>query len=188
MQREDGTRELQAECGHHGHVLALYVKCRGDFIVVGDLMKSMSLLMYKVSAPPCTAERGHFWEKAPLGDLSKGKPLLMYKVSARGAGVGVNEQYAKSSLALGGALCCWVLRVVPLQPEEGAIEERARDFNANWMTAVEVLDDDTYLGAENSFNLITVRKNSDAASDEERGRLEVRRLSGNDSDTLTVIQ
>lgn len=41
------------------------------------------------------------------------------------------------------------------------------------MTAVEILDDDTYLGAENSFNLFTVRKNSDAATDEERGRLEV---------------
>lgn len=104
-QREDGTRELQSECGHHGHILALFVQSRGDFIVVGDLMKSISLLIYK--------------------------------------------------------------------PEEGAIEERARDFNANWMSAVEILDDDIYLGAENSFNLFTVRKNSDAASDEERGKLEV---------------
>eukprot|EP00959_Pyramimonas_sp_CCMP1952_P338317 7085006-Pyramimonas_sp.AAC.1 len=51
--------------------------------------------------------------------------------------------------------------------EEGVIEDRARDYNANWMTAVEVLDDDTYLGAENSFNLFTVRKNSDAGTDEE---------------------
>lgn len=41
------------------------------------------------------------------------------------------------------------------------------------MTAVEILDDDVYLGAENNFNLFTVRKNSDAATDEERGRLEV---------------
>lgn len=47
--REDGTHELQSECGHHGHILALYVQTRGDFIVVGDLMKSISLLMYKVS-------------------------------------------------------------------------------------------------------------------------------------------
>ncbi|XP_020599967.1 DNA damage-binding protein 1 [Phalaenopsis equestris] len=105
MLREDGTRELQSECGHHGHILALYVQTRGDFIVVGDLMKSISLLLYK--------------------------------------------------------------------HEEGAIEERARDYNANWMTAVEILDDDVYLGAENNFNLFTVRKNSDGATDEERGRLEV---------------
>ncbi|KAK0579690.1 hypothetical protein LWI29_029830 [Acer saccharum] len=105
MLRDDGTRELQSECGHHGHILALYVQTRGDFIVVGDLMKSFSLLIYK--------------------------------------------------------------------HEEGAIEERARDYNANWMSAVEILDDDIYLGAENNFNLFTVRKNSEGATDEERGRLEV---------------
>eukprot|EP00899_Mesostigma_viride_P024186 jgi/Mesvir1/4952/Mv04573-RA.2 len=105
MQGKDGVRELTNEAGHHGHVLAVYVQTRGDFIVVGDIMKSISLLMYK--------------------------------------------------------------------PEESAIEERAKDYNANWMCAVEVLDDDTYLGAENSFNLFTVRKNSDAATDEERSRLEV---------------
>ncbi|KAL2494428.1 DNA damage-binding protein 1a [Forsythia ovata] len=93
MLRDDGSRELQSECGHHGHILALYVQTRGDFIVVGDLMKSISLLIYK--------------------------------------------------------------------HEEGAIEERARDYNSNWMTA------------ENNFNLFTVRKNSEGATDEERGRLEV---------------
>lgn len=49
MPRDDGTHELQSECGHHGHILALYVQTRGDFIVVGDLMKSISLLIYKVS-------------------------------------------------------------------------------------------------------------------------------------------
>ncbi|KAI4297447.1 hypothetical protein L6164_037338 [Bauhinia variegata] len=103
--REDGTHELQSECGHHGHILALYVQTRGDFIVVGDLMKSISLLIYK--------------------------------------------------------------------HEEGAIEERARDYNANWMSAVEILDDDIYLGAENNFNLFSVRKNSEGATDEERSRLEV---------------
>lgn len=41
------------------------------------------------------------------------------------------------------------------------------------MSAVEILDDDVYLGSENSFNLFTVRKNSEGATDEERGRLEV---------------
>ncbi len=45
----EGTRarELVQECGHHGHILALYAVSRGDFIVVGDLMKSISLLAYK---------------------------------------------------------------------------------------------------------------------------------------------
>jgi len=40
------------------------------------------------------------------------------------------------------------------------------------MTAVEILTDDIYIGAENSFNLMTVRKNSEATTDEERLRLE----------------
>jgi DNA damage-binding protein 1 len=102
---QDGVRELTAECDHHGHILALYLATRGDFIVVGDLMRSISLLVYK-----------------PVGSI---------------------------------------------------IEEIARDYNPNWMTAVEILDDDTYIGAENSYNIFTVRKNSEAATDEDRGRLEV---------------
>jgi len=44
----DGARELQYESSYHGCILALYVQSRGDFIVVGDLMKSISLLIYKV--------------------------------------------------------------------------------------------------------------------------------------------
>jgi len=102
---DDGMKQLSSECGHHGHILALFVVSRGDFIIVGDLMKSISLLLFK--------------------------------------------------------------------PVENVIEEIARDYNPNWLTAVEVLDDDTYIGAENSFNLFTVKRNSDAATDEERSRLEV---------------
>eukprot|EP00960_Hanusia_phi_P003967 116510-Hanusia_phi.AAC.1 len=98
-------RELVSECCHRGHILVLYLQTRGDFIVAGDLMRSISLLTYK--------------------------------------------------------------------QVDGQIEEIARDFNANWMTAVDILDDDTFLGAEGYFNLFTVRKNTDATSDEERARLEV---------------
>ncbi|KAM0886109.1 hypothetical protein ACQ4PT_029885 [Festuca glaucescens] len=61
----------------------------------------------------------------------------------------------------------------PAKHEESAIEELARDYNPKWMTAVEMIDDYIYVGAENSYNLFTVRKNSDAATDEETGRLEV---------------
>ena len=59
------------------------------------------------------------------------------------------------------------------RPEEALLELRAKDCNSAWMVAVEILDDDTFLGAENSFNLFTLRKNSDAASDEDRSVLEV---------------
>ena len=55
----------------------------------------------------------------------------------------------------------------------GSIVELARDYNSHWMTSVAFLDDDTYLGAENSHNLFVARKNADAATDDDRGRLEV---------------
>ena len=37
-QREAGARELAAECGHSGHVCALFVETRGDFILVGTAL------------------------------------------------------------------------------------------------------------------------------------------------------
>ncbi|TYZ63198.1 hypothetical protein PybrP1_012947 [[Pythium] brassicae (nom. inval.)] len=100
----DNEKELIAECGYYGHTLALYMESRGDFIVVGDLMKSISLLSYKQL--------------------------------------------------------------------DGSIEEIAKDLNSNWMTAIGIADDDTYIGSETDFNLFTVQRNSGAVSDEERGRLE----------------
>jgi DNA damage-binding protein 1 len=41
--------QLQLECSHQGHILALCVVVRGDFVIVGDLMRSISLLLYKNS-------------------------------------------------------------------------------------------------------------------------------------------
>jgi len=102
---EDGGKELISEGSHHGHIVALYVRTKGDFILVGDLIKSVSLLLYK--------------------------------------------------------------------PIDGNIEEIARDYNSNFTTAIDILDDDTFIAAENCFNLFTLRKNSDAATDDERKKLEV---------------
>ncbi|TMW57264.1 hypothetical protein Poli38472_003189 [Pythium oligandrum] len=100
----DNEKELVSECGHYGHTLVLYMESRGDFIVVGDLMKSISLLNYKQL--------------------------------------------------------------------DGSMEEIAKDLNSNWMTSVGIIDDDTYIGSESDFNLFVVQRNSGAASDEERSRLE----------------
>jgi len=44
---DDGGKEIFAEASHHGHVIALYLRSRGDFILVGDIIKSVSLLLYK---------------------------------------------------------------------------------------------------------------------------------------------
>lgn len=55
---------------------------------------------------------------------------------------------------------------------EGSFEEIARDYNPNWMTAVEILDDDMFLGAENSFNIFVCQKDSAATTDEERQQMQ----------------
>lgn len=47
----------------------------------------------------------------------------------------------------------------------------ARDSNPNWMAAIEILDDDTFLGAENSFNLFVCQKDSAATTEEERQQM-----------------
>jgi DNA damage-binding protein 1 len=41
---------------------------------------------------------------------------------------------------------------------EGSFEEIARDYEPNWMTAIEILDDDKFLGAENSYNFFVGQK------------------------------
>ncbi|KAL0819945.1 hypothetical protein ABMA28_007945 [Loxostege sticticalis] len=97
-------KELRLECSHFNNIVALYLKVKGDFILVGDIMRSMSLLQYKQM--------------------------------------------------------------------EGSFEEIARDHSPNWMTAVEILDDDTFLGAENNFNLFICQKDGAATTDEDRQQLE----------------
>ncbi|OQR96245.1 DNA damage-binding protein [Achlya hypogyna] len=101
---DEMDKELVAECGHHGHTLVLFMESRGDFIAVGDLMKSVSLLNYKAL--------------------------------------------------------------------DGSVEEVAKDLNSNWMTAIDMLDDDHVLGAEADLNLFCVQRQSGATTDEERARLE----------------
>ncbi|XP_047054864.1 DNA damage-binding protein 1-like isoform X1 [Lolium rigidum] len=100
VQRDDRSHELQSECSYHSDVLPMHTQTRGDFIVVGDIMRSLSLLVYK--------------------------------------------------------------------HDEGLIEYKARDFNASWISAVEMLDDDIYIGADNCCNLFTVRE-----SETHEGRLDV---------------
>ncbi|XP_018327485.1 DNA damage-binding protein 1 [Agrilus planipennis] len=97
-------KELRLECSYFHNILALYLKTKGDFILVGDLLRNMTLLQYKTM--------------------------------------------------------------------EGSFDEIARDFNPNWMTAIEILDDDTFLGAENSYNIFICQKDSAATTDEERAQMQ----------------
>ena len=42
-----GDKELRVECSYFKNIIALYLKTKGDFILVGDLMRSVTLLAYK---------------------------------------------------------------------------------------------------------------------------------------------
>ncbi|GJD12440.1 DNA damage-binding protein 1 [Galdieria sulphuraria] len=101
---ESGARTLTEECTYHGSIFILQIKCLGDFILIGDLVRSVSLLAYK--------------------------------------------------------------------PMNGTIEDVARDIDPSWITVIEMLDLDYYISAENCFNLFTLKRNSDASTEEERSRLE----------------
>ncbi len=89
-----------------GQILSLCMRTYGDFILVGDLMRSMILLSYNSA--------------------------------------------------------------------ENTIKEIARDFTANWMNAVEVINDEMFIGAENDGNLFVLKKNLKSITEEERARLELR--------------
>lgn len=64
------------------------------------------------------------------------------------------------------------ISLVQYYPEHKALEEIARDFNANWTTSMEMLTDNIYLGAENWNNLFVLRRNVTAQSEEVRCRLD----------------
>ena len=51
---------------------------------------------------------------------------------------------------------------------EKKIEEVARDYDPNWMTSLEILSDDIFLGTENNFNFFSVMKNNEAVTEEEK--------------------
>ncbi|XP_023326230.1 DNA damage-binding protein 1 [Eurytemora carolleeae] len=93
-------KELRLECSNFNHIMALFAKVSGDFILIGDLLKSMILLQHK--------------------------------------------------------------------PMEGSLDEIAKDYSPNWMTAVEIIDDEKFLGAEMSANLFVCQRDSGANTEEER--------------------
>lgn len=64
------------------------------------------------------------------------------------------------------------ISVVKYYTEFQTLEEVARDYNQNWVTAVEMLTDDIYLGAENFNNIFALQRNPRSSSEEIRCRLD----------------
>lgn len=100
----NSRRDLHIECTYVNATIALYLKRKGDIILMGDLMRSMCLFSYK-------SLQAHF-------------------------------------------------------------EEIARDFNPAWMTEVEILDDENFLGAEHSFNLFVCHRDSKPSGDQDRQQMQ----------------
>jgi DNA damage-binding protein 1 len=64
------------------------------------------------------------------------------------------------------------MQLLIYKPDENKLELRARDYNPAWMSSATFLDNDIYLGAENNYNMYTVRKNDEVAEEEARSRLQ----------------
>lgn len=103
--------------------------------------------------PPSSASP----ESMPNTDASEGKEA--------------EEAEAKEQLAVVGDLMRSI-SLVQYYPEHKTLEEVARDFNANWTTAVCMLSDDVYMGGENWNNLYVLGRNTKATSEEVRCRLD----------------
>lgn len=117
-----GAPEMTVLCEHVGHIMSLFCKTSGDFVLVGDILRSITVLQLKTSTSPSGA------------DVT-------------------------------------------------SLKEVSRDFNSNYMRAVEVLCDDFFMGAEDNGNLFIVKRpGADCAptgpgsvnlSEEEKSRLEM---------------
>lgn len=102
-----GQPELLHECSHTSQIMTLFLKTKGDVILVGDLVRSMTVLRYSVL--------------------------------------------------------------------EKKLIEVARDFHSSYLRAVEILDganEDIYMGTDIHGNLQCMRHQAEAATDEERCKLE----------------
>ena len=56
IQREDGTRlyDISYETGHQGHIVVILVRTYGNYVLVGDLLRSITLLVYNPSEEKLT--------------------------------------------------------------------------------------------------------------------------------------
>lgn len=131
-------KELRLECSHFNNIVALYLKVKGDFILVGDLMRSLSLLQYK--------QVRNVRLEGP-NTLTYENLINMNRLTMKEIDWLIIDWFVKEKHEL-----------FKFFQMEGSFEEIARDYSPNWMTAVEILDDDTFLGAENSFNLFVCQK------------------------------
>lgn len=112
-------------------------------------------------------------KRTPASDASqeadKKAPVTLMEVSENSESKAETKEEEK--LAIVGDLMRSI-SLVQYYPEHKTLEEIARDFNSNWTTAIEMLHDNVYLGAENWNNLFCLRRNTASTSAEVQCRLE----------------
>lgn len=96
------THELHMESSVFSSTLAIHTKTKGDFVLLGDLLRSFSLFAY-----------------SPLG---------------------------------------------------GTFTQLAHDLESAWLSAMEIIDDDTFIGADTNFNLYLAQKDLNVADDPDRSK------------------
>lgn len=139
--------------GHHGHILTMFVKSQAG--------RTPTL-----AASAATAQ-GDATGSASAGSSS----AIAMDVDDPGNKKKAATVAEKDMLAIVGDLMRSI-SVVQYYPQHETLEEIARDFNTNWTTAIEMLTDDVYLGAENWNNLFVLRRNTKSQSEEIRCRLD----------------
>lgn len=140
--------------GHHGHILTLFVKSQAGRaptmstspVASAGPAESQSPASATTGAIPMDVDEANKKKKAPPGA-------------------------EKELLAIVGDMMRSI-SVCQYYPQHETLEEIARDFNTNWTTAIEMLTDDVYLGAENWNNLFVLRRNTRSQSEEIRCRLD----------------
>lgn len=140
--------------GHHGHILTMFVKSQAGRIAA-DADSSDS------------AGAGDQKGAAAATGGSTAIPMDVDNPNKKSAASKTDEEM----LAIVGDLMRSI-SVVQYYPQHETLEEIARDFNTNWTTAIEMLTNDVYLGAENWNNLFVLRRNTKSQSEEIRCRLD----------------
>ena len=104
-----------------------------------------------------------------VGAGHHGHMMSLFISSLARSGEGMNGQ--TKQLAIVGDLMRSI-SLVEYMPKHNVVEELARDYNANFCTAIEMLTKDIYLGSEGFNNLFLLRHNAHAKSEEARVRLD----------------
>ena len=95
--KENEQIVLECLCSYHGYIVAVSLAVCGTFIIVGDLMKSVSVLTYDRT--------------------------------------------------------------------ENKIKEAYRDYATNYMTCVDAIDEDIFLGSDNTCNVFTLKRSDNSSCD-----------------------